>query len=250
MSDDGIRQALGRCLQQFLGPTAEETGQLIADHVRYFRWRSLLKIVERAEKHAKKNNLDNHAIPLKFLVPFVEQASLQDEDANLSEMWSKLLANARDHYRDRYVTFLQILNALGADEAEMLREMWRTAKPLEVFSAWRSDPPVQHLQNNILESDSDIYGFSFNREVAADDFLTDGAVVFFFHEDNVANMNAMDFRGMEALSDLTHLQSLGLVSFIRGSVRTPTHRHYVIVGRITPFGFEFVEACEVDPDER
>jgi Abortive infection alpha len=249
MSEDGIRQAIGRCLQQFLGPTAEETGQLLADHVRYFRWRSLLKIVDRAEKHAKKNDLENRAIPLKFLVPFVEHASLQEEEGDLSEMWSKLLANAKDHYHDRYVSFLHILNALGAGEAAMLREMWRTAEPMEVFSAWRSDPPVQHLENNILESNSDIYGFSFNREVGPDDFLTDGSIVFFFHEDNVANMNAMDFRGMQELNDLTHLQSLGLVSFIRGSVRTPTHRHYVILGRITPFGFEFVEACEGDPDE-
>jgi len=128
----------------------------------------------------------------------------------------------------------------------MLREMYRTAKPAEVFSAWRSDPPTQHLENSVIESNSNIYSFGFDREVGPDDFLTDGSIVFFFHEDSVANMNALDFHGMRDLSDLAHLQSLGLVSFIRGAVRTPTHRHYVILGRITLFGFEFVEACEED----
>ena len=89
---------------------------------------------------------------------------------------------------------------------------------------------------------------SFDREVSADDFTTDGSVVYFFHEDNVPNMNALNFRDMPDFIDLSHLQSHGLTSVLWASVRTPKHRHFVAVARLTPLGFDFLDACQGEDD--
>jgi hypothetical protein len=250
LSDDGIRQTIGRCLQQFLGPTAEEAGQLIADQVRFLRWRALVKIVDRARRYTKENPRVTSSVPLKFLVPFVEQASLQDEDGQISEMWSKLLANARDSYDDRYVTFLGILNSLGPGEAVILKEMWRTVDSRDLFSVDTAANPIWHLENNTERSPSNVCSFTFSREVTVDDFLANGTIVFFFDEDNMPNMNELNFQGITEFIELQHLQALGLVWVYQGPVSTPRHRHYVLIGRLTTFGHDFVEACESDPTEQ
>jgi abortive infection alpha-like protein len=245
LGDDGIRQAIGRALEQFLGPTAQESGQAIADQVRFFRWRAAMKIIERAKRYAEKKGLSTSDVPLRFLVPFLEQASLQEEDSQLSEMWSALLAKARDEYKDRYASFLSILSALSPTEAATLRDMWQSADPHDLFSAWAADAPMQHLQP-YSEAASTIGGhiLRFKCEVTASDFMTDGAVVYFFDEDDVPNMNELNFRDMDEFTDLIHLQSLGLVSVLWSTVVTPKHRHFVVVGRISPFGYDFLETCE------
>jgi hypothetical protein len=245
MSEDGIRQALGRALTDFLGPAAQEGGQVIADQVRFLRWRVGVRIVERAQRIAEEKRLSSGRIPLKFLVPFLEQASLQEEEGDLSEMWSHLLAKARDSYSDRHVTFLGILNALSPAEAEVLKHMWRTADAQKLFSAWTVHTPMDHLERYMASSP--LRGgalLRFDHEVTAHDFEVDSAVVYFFHEDNVPNMNELSFRGASEISDLIHLQALGLVSVLWNAVSTPKHRHFVVVARLTPFGYDFLEACE------
>jgi Abortive infection alpha len=249
MSDDSIRQALGRALADFLGPAAREGGQAIADQVRFLRWRVGLRIVERAQRIADEKRLASGHVPLKFLVSFLEQASLQEEEGDLSEMWSHLLAKARESYSHRHVTFLGILNALSPAEAEVLKHMWRTADPQELFSAWTVHTPMDHLERH-MESSSLRGGvlLHFDHEVTAHDFAVDSAVVYFFHEDDVPNMNELNFRGAIEISDLIHLQALGLVSVLWDAVSTPKHRHFVVIARLTPFGYDFLEACEGDEE--
>jgi abortive infection alpha-like protein len=248
MSDDSIRKALGSALEQFLGPGANETGQLIADQIRYLRWRIALRVVERAEKIAKARNLSKGSVPIKFLVPFFEKASLQDDEEPLSEMWSALLAKARDSYQDRYVSYVDILNALSPTEAAILSTMWSSADE-EVFSAWNLGAPMAHLQAHLDYSPMQGSSLTFGREVTAQDFATEGSLVFFFHEDDVANMNELNFRDMSEFIDLSHLQSLGLISILWSAVRTPTHRHFVAIACLSPLGYDFLDACEGKDDD-
>jgi hypothetical protein len=59
-------------------------------------------------------------------------------------------------------------------------------------------------------------------------------------------MNELNFRQIPEFIDLQHLQALGLVSVLWGPVSTPQHRHYVIIERLSPFGYDFFKACECD----
>jgi hypothetical protein len=242
MTDDGIRKALGRALEQFLGPAAGEMGQLIADQVRYMRWRAALKIIERAEKISSEQNLSKREVPIRFLVPFLEKASLQDED-QLSEMWSGLLAKARDEYKDRFIGYIDILNTLSPGEVQVLNAMWDGVDE-EIFSAWEIGAPMAHLDRHLDFSSTRGSVLTFDREVSAQDFATNGSIVYFFHEDDVPNMNALNFRDMSEFIDLSHLQSLGLASVLWSSVKTPKHRHFVAVARLSPLGYDFVDSCQ------
>src|ERR1700694_1633083 len=89
---------------------------------------------------------------------------------------------------------------------------------------------------------------TFDHEVTADDFTMSGAISYFFHEDDIPNMNELNFRRADELIDLAHLQALGLISVLWGSVKTPKHRHFAIIGRLLPLGYDFLEACQGTDD--
>lgn len=80
-------------LNRLLGPTVDETGQLLADKVRYRRFRNQVRIVEGARRLVEDAGLVPAPVSLQTLVPLVDKASLE-EDPTVQEMWSTLLANA------------------------------------------------------------------------------------------------------------------------------------------------------------
>jgi hypothetical protein len=248
MTEDESKRSLGRALSDLLGPAASELGQLLADQVRFARWRAALAIVERAKSISKERGLSRKVIPIRFLVPFLEKASLQDTESDIAEMWSALLARAQDEYEDRYISYIEILNRLSSTESHMLNNMWKTAND-SIFSAWSIGAPMEHLVGHQMEH-SPILGssISFDREVGAEDFTTEGSIVYFFHEDDVPNMNELNFRDMHDFIYLSHLQSQGLITVLWTSVRTPKHRHFVAIARLSLLGYDFVDACQAKDD--
>jgi hypothetical protein len=57
--------------RRIVGPLAE-IGDLFDDKVRFLRFKSAAKTLNRAAKIAKENGISPKAIPMKFLVPFIE----------------------------------------------------------------------------------------------------------------------------------------------------------------------------------
>ena len=80
-------------LNRLLGPTIDETGQLLADKIRYRRLKNQIKIAEDASKLVAESGLTPKTVSLQTLQPLVEKASLE-EDSTMQKMWSTLLANA------------------------------------------------------------------------------------------------------------------------------------------------------------
>jgi hypothetical protein len=70
------------------------------------------EIVERARK--KLGNLAAlKPIPNKFLVPFLEQASLEDPESSLIDMWASLLSSAAQHFSSYHTHFVSIISQLS-----------------------------------------------------------------------------------------------------------------------------------------
>jgi hypothetical protein len=61
--------------------------------------------------------------PSKFLYPFIAQASLEEPDSPLIDVWAHLLASATDHYDPRYVHFVSVVSRLSARQAEIFHEI-------------------------------------------------------------------------------------------------------------------------------
>jgi hypothetical protein len=80
-------------LRMLLGPTTTEAGELLADRIRFRRFRNQVRMLQTAQELLDAVGLKAKEVPLRTLVPLVERASLE-EHPDLQRMWATLLANA------------------------------------------------------------------------------------------------------------------------------------------------------------
>ena len=105
-------------------PASEILGAL-GDGVRLARVEIAARITRRAKNIADENGLVLTAPPLKFLVPFFERSSIEDEgEAGIEEMWANLLFSASRKYSTISSSYVGILSSLCRDEALLLRHMF------------------------------------------------------------------------------------------------------------------------------
>lgn len=116
--EDASRDTLA-FMQRLLGPVADAS-DFLGDKIRFYRWKSALRAIDRAADIARERNLEPGEVPLKFLVPFMEKASCEDLESELIEMWARLLARASTDYDSSLITFSDIISRLGPQEAEVL----------------------------------------------------------------------------------------------------------------------------------
>jgi Abortive infection alpha len=62
-------------------------------------------------------------IPNKFLVPFLEQASLEDPDSSLVDIWAGLLVSASEKFESHHTHFVSIIGQLSAKQGEIFRKL-------------------------------------------------------------------------------------------------------------------------------
>lgn len=99
---------------------ATETLGALGDAVRLARVGMAARITTRAKEIADEHGFTLTAPPLKFLVPFYEKASLEEEDSELHEMWSELLVSTSIEFHSENIIFADILSRLSKREADIL----------------------------------------------------------------------------------------------------------------------------------
>ncbi len=121
--------------KRLLGPVAE-TADLLSDTVRFYRWQNSLKTIKRAAELAKENDVEAKEIPLKFLVPFLDAASVEEEGSDLNEIWAKLLVSAAKNLRTEHYIFTDILRKMNPESAQIFQNIPATEHP--ELSRWVS----------------------------------------------------------------------------------------------------------------
>jgi hypothetical protein len=108
-------------LSKLAGPAAEEIGLLLQDQVKFYRFRSQLRILERAEEMLKKSGRTPKAVPYRTLLPILETGATED-DESLSIKWAALLANAAAEPESMasHPSFPRILSEIAPVEAQLL----------------------------------------------------------------------------------------------------------------------------------
>jgi hypothetical protein len=81
----------------------------------------LAEIVGLTRKQIGRLEDISKPIPNKFLVPFLEQASLEDPDSSLIDMWASLLASAAQEFSSHHVHFVSIISRLSPKQGEILK---------------------------------------------------------------------------------------------------------------------------------
>ena len=86
----------------------------------------LYQIARKARERLAAEGIQPMPLPNKFLIPFLEKASLEEEDSELVDRWADLLASASAHPDRRHPRYPQILSEITSREARILRQVART----------------------------------------------------------------------------------------------------------------------------
>ncbi len=141
-------------LEKLIFPTVEEVGLLLADNIKFFRFKNQVKILLKAEKYVSTNNIKIKEIPIKILVPLLENASLEDND-DLQDKWAKMIANMADSDSNlQNQIFPYILGQISIIEYDSLKEL---SIDEEKFRGIRNE------YNTLIRTDK----FSHNHETRA-----------------------------------------------------------------------------------
>jgi hypothetical protein len=84
---------------------------------------TLGQIALRARQRLSKQIETLSSIPLKFMVPFLEQASLEDPDSILVDLWANLLVSASEEFSDRHIHFVSIISRMSASQGAVLKKL-------------------------------------------------------------------------------------------------------------------------------
>jgi hypothetical protein len=118
-------QSSGRlvdALTDVIRPFSERRG-LKADQIRLQREEVLIEIARRARHRLEIESQPINPLPNKFLVPFLEKASLEELDSIILDRWADLLACCSANPALAHPRFVQILSELNAEEAQLLRRI-------------------------------------------------------------------------------------------------------------------------------
>ena len=118
--------AAGRAIAKYFGGSLEQISGIIEDKLRYLRWERSVRLLDRADLFLANRGLDhpNRPVPIQLLIPVLEAGSLEEND-QMQDRWSALLANAADasfnlEIRRAFVSILEDLTPLDAANLEKI----------------------------------------------------------------------------------------------------------------------------------
>ncbi|MDR0860480.1 MAG: DUF2806 domain-containing protein [Candidatus Peribacteria bacterium] len=90
----------------------------------FWRRKNAAKIIEKSRKFSEKHNVSLNKIPSKFLVEFMNDASLE-EDEDLQMLWAKILSGESENPNSFSLKTLEILKVMNKNDAEIFLNLTR-----------------------------------------------------------------------------------------------------------------------------
>lgn len=94
----------------------------VSQRLRLYQVETYARIVGTASELCAKHHIQPKKLPFKFLIPFFEKCSLEDEP-ELFDRWAALLATATADFSRRHLVYADMLEHLGAAEAAILKSL-------------------------------------------------------------------------------------------------------------------------------
>jgi hypothetical protein len=209
-------------LRTLLGPATAEAGELLADKIRFRRFKNQVQILRAAQDMLDAANLRPKQVPLRTLVSLIESASLE-EDPDIQRMWATLLSNTSQATIGGALQTIciQVLSGISAYEAQILSAIFsdylkREPAKLEKIKQWNLRPAKLHASS------------------------------FFYQPDDLFRWAGISPDEGEFLLD--NLLRFGLLRFEtpeieEGEVRDPKYVY------LTELGLKTLKACHVPPSQ-
>jgi hypothetical protein len=118
-------------------------GGMIADWIKYYRYKNWLRIQDKVKNIHKKRKLEGKPIPIlssRLAIPLLENAS-EESDDTLQNMWAGLIANATDPEKklDLKRVYIRIISELEPIDAQLLKFMWENPRATSHLQATEED---------------------------------------------------------------------------------------------------------------
>ncbi len=110
----------------------KHAGGILSDNVRFWRWKNQVRIVEKVKEKIEHSGLEKKRIPLKVLVPILENSSLE-EDEQLQDKWANMLANAISGKKQISPNYAAILSELSSVEVVLLDQLHKEASGIHDY---------------------------------------------------------------------------------------------------------------------
>ena len=82
-------------------------------------------LAEIARRFAQRRSRRKKEIPIpnKFLVPFLEQSSLEDRNSPLVDLWANLLVSATEEFAQNHIYFISVISRISQAQAKIFTGM-------------------------------------------------------------------------------------------------------------------------------
>lgn len=147
-----------------LSPFSEGLGY-IGDVVRFYRQDTALKSIARAIELAEKLNVQMRPVTPKFLVDWVEKASLESPDEpEMTDFWAGLLVSASRAPSPTHYVFKRILSEMTREHVTFLSDFCEidildgdTFKPATDFSKWQELVNDRDTSLTVTDTENGLY---------------------------------------------------------------------------------------------
>lgn len=247
-SEGIITARISNQIADLLSPFSEMAG-LIGDRVRIFRQTAAINALTRAHEIASQRGLPVKPVPPKFLLEWLECASLEDEDDDeLKTLWAELLASASQHPEVAKVAYIDFLRKIGSEDAKMLSWLAGDTTPWAGLDYYRYNKDEEFIERvpEIVEE-----ALNKNKDISMGEILRrlEGAALQFnrwllyistpghfvlptdHYERNSRSYAVLEREGAVKI----HAQDVHV---------SPAGQLQVGWLTLTKFGFDFVWACE------
>jgi hypothetical protein len=203
----GLIAPFAKLLNDLLGPGAEEFGLAIKDQVQFFRLERYRRLMERSQQMFESAHKKPDPIPLRLLLPILENGSLEEDD-ELQDRWAALLVNSSGE------------NRLIPGAADILKQL----SPYEVL--------VLQMCYDFVTID--YYGFPDLDKKPLNGMFRNWYIVL-VEKHNFKQPSLGHVRDLEVMTD--NLTRLGLI--VNGKTENTLKLTYM-----TRLGFEFISLCQ------
>ena len=120
-------EKFGGFLAKLTGITDDGFLGLISDKIQFFRWERQCRMANKYNEIY--SNQPMQPIPPKFLIPILENASVEEDDS-LQDLWINLLGSwtNANYKEDRRLAFVDIVKALTPTDAMILKKIYEYDK--------------------------------------------------------------------------------------------------------------------------
>jgi hypothetical protein len=171
-----VTSAIVKAIAPLTGGVSRELSAYVGDQIRFMRWKSAVRILNRAKTFCEQEKIKPRDVPIKFIVPFLEAASFEDveSDGTLADMWSALFASAVSSYQARHVVYIDILKKLSSRDAEFITGLRDAIMSEEIYADEGFDPDLWNINDKQDQVEHFAVSFAKNGKAILNAYRTHG----------------------------------------------------------------------------